>query len=75
VVEATNGREALDLIRRDPLDIVFLDLQMPVLDGICVVRQLRSDRRFRRLADLGHRVAGIGASEARAACESIRISL
>ena len=75
MVEATNGREALDLIRRDPLDIVFLDLQMPVLDGICVVRQLRSDRRFRHLADLGHRVAGIGASEALAACESIRISL
>ncbi len=49
VVEATNGREALDLIRRDPPDIVFLDLQMPVLDGICVVRQLRSDERFRRL--------------------------
>jgi len=49
VVEATNGREALDLIRRDPPDIVFLDLQIPVLDGICVVRQLRSDERFRRL--------------------------
>jgi len=28
-----------------------------------------------RLADLGHRVVGIGASEALAACESIRISL
>ena len=42
VVEATNGREALDLIHRDPPDVVFLDLQMPVLDGFCVVRQLRS---------------------------------
>jgi two-component system, cell cycle response regulator DivK len=49
VVEATNGREALDLIDRDPPDVVFLDLQMPVLDGFCVVRQLRSDERFRRL--------------------------
>ena len=75
VVEATNGREALDLIHRDPSDVVLLDLQMSVLDGFCVVRQPRSDRRFRRLADLGHRVAGIGASEALAACESIRISL
>ncbi len=49
VVEATNGREALDLIHRDLPDVVFLDLQMPVLDGFCVVRQLRSDERFRRL--------------------------
>ena len=49
VVEAKNGREALDLIYRDPPDVVFLDLQMPVVDGFCVVRQLRSDERFRRL--------------------------
>jgi hypothetical protein len=75
VVELTNRGEALDLIHRDPPDVVFLDLQMPVLDGFCVVRQLRSDNRFRRLAVLGHRVVGIGASEALAPCESIRISL
>jgi CheY-like chemotaxis protein len=49
VLEATNGREALDLIHRSAPDVVFLDLQMPVLDGFCVVRELRSDERFRRL--------------------------
>ena len=49
VVEAKNGREALDLIHREPPDVVFLDLQMPVLDGFCVVRQLRNDERFRHL--------------------------
>ncbi len=49
VVEAKNGREALDLIHRDQLDVVFLDLQMPVLDGFGVVRQLRNDERFRHL--------------------------
>jgi CheY-like chemotaxis protein len=75
VVEATNGREALDLIHRDPTDVMFLDLQMPVLDSFCVVRQLRSENRFHRLAALGHRVVGIGASEALALCESICISL
>jgi Response regulator receiver domain len=75
VVEATNGREALDLIHRDPPDAVLLDLQMPILDGFCVVRQVRSAKRFRSLADLGHVKVGIGASEALAACESIRIFL
>jgi len=35
--EVTNGPEALDLIDRDPPDVVFLDLQMPILDGFCVV--------------------------------------
>jgi CheY-like chemotaxis protein len=49
VLEAINGREALDLIHQDAPDVVFLDLQMPVLDGFCVVRELRSDKRFRDL--------------------------
>jgi two-component system, chemotaxis family, sensor kinase CheA len=77
LLEASGHRvvEALDLIHRDPPDVVFLDLQMPVLDGFSVVRQLRSDDRFRRLADLGHREVGIGPSEALAVSESICISL
>jgi len=49
VVEAANGREALDSIRRNPPELVFLDLQMPLLDGFSVIRELRSDDRFRRL--------------------------
>jgi hypothetical protein len=53
---------------------VFLDLQMPVLDGSVWSANYEANR-FRRLADLGHRVVGIGASEVLAACESIRISL
>ena len=32
LAEAANGREALDLIRKSPPDIVLLDLQMPVMD-------------------------------------------
>lgn len=49
IVEAVNGRDALDLIRRNPPELVFLDLQMPVLDGFSVIRELRSDFRFRKL--------------------------
>ena len=49
VLEASSGHEALELIRRNPPELVFLDLQMPVLHGFCVIRELRSDDRFRRL--------------------------
>lgn len=49
IVEAANGRESLDLIRRNPPDLVFLDLQMPVLDGFGVIQELRSEDRFRSL--------------------------
>jgi CheY-like chemotaxis protein len=41
VMEAANGREALELIRENPPDLVFMDLQMPRLDGFGVVRELR----------------------------------
>ena len=49
IVEAANGRDALDLIRQIQPQLVFLDLQMPVLDGFSVIRELRTDVRFRWL--------------------------
>jgi len=49
VAEAANGREALDLIRKSPPDIVLLDLQMPVMDGFAVIHAVRSDERLRLL--------------------------
>ena len=49
VMEAVNGRDALDLIHQNRPDLVFLDLQMPVMDGFRVIQELRSDIRFRRL--------------------------
>jgi two-component system LytT family response regulator len=38
--EAANGREAVKLIRQATPDLVFLDIQMPGLDGFGVVRAL-----------------------------------
>jgi DNA-binding response OmpR family regulator len=42
IAEAANGQEALDAIRRDAPDVVILDLNMPVLDGMAVLEQLKS---------------------------------
>jgi two-component system LytT family response regulator len=41
VGEATSGREAVELIERQHPDLALLDLQMPELDGIGVVRTLK----------------------------------
>ena len=38
-----NGREAIAGLRLDPVDVVFLDIQMPGLDGFDVVKALQSD--------------------------------
>ncbi len=45
VVEAGNGRDALQAVRRAAPDTILLDLQMPVMDGWAFVRECRSDRR------------------------------
>ena len=40
LAQGTNGVEAVDLIRTHHPDLVFLDVQMPVLDGFAVLRKL-----------------------------------
>ena len=37
VLEAANGRAAVEIIGREALDLVFLDVQMPELDGLQVI--------------------------------------
>ncbi len=42
ILEATNGREGLDLIQRELPDLVVLDLMMPEMDGFAVIEALRA---------------------------------
>jgi len=44
VVEAANGREALEVIARQSIDLVLLDIFMPGIDGWELLRTLRKTR-------------------------------
>jgi PAS domain S-box-containing protein len=41
VAEAANGTAALELIQRDPPDLILLDIRMPGIDGYEVLRRLK----------------------------------
>jgi DNA-binding NarL/FixJ family response regulator len=43
VGEAANGQEAIDLVRSQEPDVVLLDVQLPVLDGLDVTRAIRRE--------------------------------
>lgn len=44
VAEARNGREAVRALRELKPDLLFLDVQMPVLDGFGVLREIGAER-------------------------------
>ena len=43
VIEAEDGRQALDLFRRNKIDLCLLDIMMPELDGYKVLGELRKE--------------------------------
>jgi signal transduction histidine kinase/ActR/RegA family two-component response regulator len=49
IVEATNGKEALDLLAQHTFDIVLLDVHMPVMDGRETIQRMRAEPRWTSL--------------------------
>ncbi|MEI6207909.1 MAG: PAS domain S-box protein [Desulfuromonadales bacterium] len=46
---AENGQIALDKVRTTDYDIVLMDMQMPVMDGLTAIREIRREERFKDL--------------------------
>lgn len=61
-LQASNGQEALDLLREEKVDIILTDVNMPTMNGEEFVRRLDQDARLRTVPVL---VVSTDGSEAR----------
>ncbi len=48
-VLAYGGRQALELVRQEPIDLILLDVSMPEMDGLTLCRELQADERTRAI--------------------------
>jgi len=46
---AANGREAMDVLKAEPIDLVLLDIMMPAMDGLSTGEAIRANADTRRL--------------------------
>lgn len=42
IARASNGHEAVDMVAREKFDMVLMDLQMPVMDGLTATKIIKS---------------------------------
>ena len=49
VLQAHHGREALELLEGETVDLVLLDLQMPEMDGFQVLEKMRAHERLQKV--------------------------
>jgi two-component system chemotaxis response regulator CheY len=46
-IQAGNGKEGLDALKANWVDVIFLDINMPVMNGMEFMKKLREDQAYK----------------------------
>src|SRR5690242_8519 len=71
-VIAGNGEIALDLLKTANVDLAILDIAMPVMDGLTLLKNIRSTQKFQHLPVIILTGSGDDAERIRAEQESVQ---
>lgn len=50
IIQASNGKEAIDILKSQKVDLILLDLMMPQMDGFETLKILKSSDKFRDIS-------------------------
>lgn len=66
LIEAADGKSALSIIEKQPIDVILLDLVMPVMDGFELLHILKSNKKFASVPVIATTARNEGDSEIKA---------
>jgi CheY-like chemotaxis protein len=49
ILTATNGEEALEIVRKQTPELALLDIHMPVMDGMEVLKEIKADPELEKI--------------------------
>jgi len=49
VIAVENGQEAISFLSKEPIDLMIADVNMPGMDGLTMLKQIREDERYHSL--------------------------